>query len=58
MRRLGKERVFLQYRGEPNHLKKYPNKLDYTIKMNEYLDHYLKGKPAPEWITKGVPYKE
>ncbi len=58
MRRLGKECVFLQYRGEPHHLKKYPNKLDYTIKMKEYLDHYLKGMPAPEWMTKGVPYKE
>jgi dipeptidyl aminopeptidase/acylaminoacyl peptidase len=57
MRRLEKDCVFLQYREEPHHLKKYPNKLDYTIKMMEYFDHYLKGKPAPDWITKGVPYK-
>jgi dipeptidyl aminopeptidase/acylaminoacyl peptidase len=58
MRRLGKPCVLLQYRGEPHHLKKYPNKLDYSIKMKEYLDHYLKGMPAPEWISKGVPYRE
>jgi dipeptidyl aminopeptidase/acylaminoacyl peptidase len=57
MRRLEKDCVFLQYRKEPHHLKKYPNKLDYTIKMMEYFDHYLKGKPAPDWITKGVPYR-
>jgi len=57
MRRLEKDCVFLQYRKEPHHLKEYPNKLDYTIKMMEYFDHYLKGKPAPDWITKGVPYR-
>ncbi len=56
MRRLEKDCVFLQYRGEPHHLRKYPNKLDYSIKMKEYFDHYLKGMPAPDWIEKGVPY--
>ncbi len=57
MRRLGKDCVFLQYRDEPHHLKKYPNKLDYSIKMKEYFDHHLKGEPAPEWMTEGVPYR-
>jgi dipeptidyl aminopeptidase/acylaminoacyl peptidase len=56
MRRLQKDCIFLQYRGEPHHLQKYPNKLDYSIKMKEYFDHYLKGKTAPDWIKKGVPY--
>jgi dipeptidyl aminopeptidase/acylaminoacyl peptidase len=56
LRRNGKDAIFLQYRGEPHHLKKYPNKLDYSIKMKEYFDHYLKGAPAPAWITTGVPY--
>jgi len=57
LRRLDKDVVFLQYHGEPHHLKKYPNKLDYTLKMKEYLDHYLKGEPAPDWLAKGVPYE-
>jgi dipeptidyl aminopeptidase/acylaminoacyl peptidase len=56
MRRLQKDCVFLQYRGEPHHLRKYPNKLDYSIKMKEFFDHYLRGFPAPDWIKKGVPY--
>ncbi len=56
MRRLEKDCVFLQYRGEPHHLGKYPNKLDYSIKMKEYFDHYLRGMKAPDWIEKGVPY--
>ncbi len=57
MRRLEKDCVFLQYRAEPHHLQKYPNKLDYTIKMMQYFDHYLKGLPAPDWIKKGIPYR-
>lgn len=56
MRRLGKDAIFLQYRDEPHHLQKYPNKVDYTIKMKEYFDHYLKGMPAADWITNGAPY--
>jgi dipeptidyl aminopeptidase/acylaminoacyl peptidase len=57
MRRLGKDCVFLQYRNEPHHPQKYANKLDYSIKMHEYFDHYLKGIPAADWIKKGVPYR-
>jgi dipeptidyl aminopeptidase/acylaminoacyl peptidase len=57
LRRAGKEAVFLQYRGEPHHPRKYANKLDYSIKMKEFFDHYLKGAPAPEWWTVGVPYQ-
>jgi len=56
-RRLGKDCIFLQYRGEPHHLKKYPNKVDYSIKMKQFFDHHLKGEPAPAWMTEGVPYE-
>ena len=55
-RRLEKNCIMLQYRGEPHHLKKYANKLDYSIKMKEFFDHWLKGGPAPDWMTEGVPY--
>ncbi|NMP17731.1 prolyl oligopeptidase family serine peptidase [Thalassotalea sp. Y01] len=58
MRRLDKEVILLQYEGEPHHLKKYPNKVDYTIKMMQYFDHYLKGKPAAEWMTQGEAYRD
>ncbi len=58
MRRLNKTCIFLQYNDEPHHLKKYPNKLDYSIKMKEFLDYYLKGTPAPDWIKNGVPYQK
>ncbi len=45
LRRLGKDCIFLQYRGEPHHLRKYPNKLDYSIKMKQVL------RPLPEGRT-------
>jgi len=57
MRRLEKDCVFLQYRGEPHHPQKYANKLDYAIKMKEYMDHYCKGMPAPGWLSDGIPYR-
>ena len=56
MRRAGKEVVFLQYRDEPHHLQKYPNKIDYTIRMKEYFDYHLKGMEPANWIINGVPY--
>ncbi len=56
LRRLGKPAVFLQYRDEPHHPQKYANKLDYSIRMKEFFDHFLKGEPAPEWWTEGIPY--
>jgi dipeptidyl aminopeptidase/acylaminoacyl peptidase len=57
MRRLGKDCIFLQYRGEPHHPQKYGNKLDYSIRMKQYFDHYLKGEAAADWIKNGVPYQ-
>ncbi|MEQ9568628.1 MAG: prolyl oligopeptidase family serine peptidase, partial [Longimicrobiales bacterium] len=56
LRRLGKETVFLQYRDEPHHPQRYANKLDWSIRMKEWIDHYTKGTPAPAWMTEGVPY--
>jgi dipeptidyl aminopeptidase/acylaminoacyl peptidase len=56
LRRLEKPAVLLQYRGEDHHPQKYANKLDWAIKMKEFLDHHLKGAPAPDWWSEGVPH--
>ena len=56
MRRLGKDVIFLQYRDEPHHPQKYPNKVDYTIRMKEYFDYHLRGMKPARWITEGRPY--
>ena len=58
LRRLDKDVVMLHYEDEPHHLQQYANKVDYSIKMLEFFDHYLKGKPAPQWWTEGLPYQK
>ena len=58
LRRLGKPVVMLEYPGENHGLAKPPNQQDYTVRMKEFFDHFLMGKPAPDWWTKGVPRLE
>lgn len=56
LRRLQKPVVMLQYKGENHGLVKPENRKDYSIRMREFFDHYLQGKPAPDWWTDGVPH--
>ena len=58
LRRLGKNVIMLEYIGENHGLAKPANQQDYTIRMKEFFDHYLKGAPAPKWMTDGVPRLE
>jgi len=54
LRRLNKPVVMITYRGENHGIAKLPNRKDYAVRMMEYFDYMLKGKPAPEWWSKGV----
>jgi dipeptidyl aminopeptidase/acylaminoacyl peptidase len=56
LRRLGKPVVMLQYKGENHGLAKPANQKDYTVRMREFFDHYLRDKPAPAWLKEGVPH--
>ena len=56
LRRLKKPVIMLQYVGENHGLAKAANQKDYTVRMKEFFDHYLMGKPAPKWLTDGIPY--
>jgi dipeptidyl aminopeptidase/acylaminoacyl peptidase len=56
MRRLGKEAYMFVYNGEPHGLRNRDNQKHWTVHMDEYFDHFLLGKPTPEWMTKGVPF--
>jgi hypothetical protein len=47
--------ILLSYPGEGHHLGRKENQIDFQIRMKQFFDHYLKGKPAPKWITDGVP---
>jgi dipeptidyl aminopeptidase/acylaminoacyl peptidase len=57
-RRNGKKVIFLSYPGEPHHLAKKPNQIDFQIRMKQFFDHYLMGKPEPDWMKNGVPQTE
>ncbi len=34
------------------------NRKDLTVRFFEFFNHYLKGEPAPKWLTEGVPFLE
>lgn len=54
-RRNGKQVILLSYPGEPHHLTKKPNQIDFQIRMKQFFDHYLMGAPMAEWIEHGLP---
>ena len=51
-----KEAYLLAYPGEGHGLTGLANRKDLTIRYFQFFDHYLKGAPAPKWMTDGVPY--
>ena len=55
-RRFGKNVILLSYPGENHHLARRENAKDFQVRMKQYFDHYLKGAPAPRWMTEGVPH--
>ena len=56
MRYNGKNAVLLAYIGEGHGLRGLGNRRDLTIRYFQFFDHYLKGAPAPKWMTDGVPF--
>lgn len=52
-RRAGKHAVMLLYPGEGHGLGKKENAVDYERRILQWFGHYLKGEPAPKWITDG-----
>jgi dipeptidyl aminopeptidase/acylaminoacyl peptidase len=56
MRRLGKEAYMFVYNGEKHGLRQRENQKHWTVHMDEFFDHYLLGKPRPQWMDTPVPY--
>jgi hypothetical protein len=50
--------VLLSYDGENHGLAREPNQLDYQSRIMQWFAHYLKGEPAPDWISRGLSYIE
>jgi dipeptidyl aminopeptidase/acylaminoacyl peptidase len=55
LRRLQKPVWMLNYNGEEHNLMQRQNRKDIQIREAQFFDHYLKGKPAPNWMSKGIP---
>ncbi len=56
MRRLGKEAYMFNYNGQGHGLSNRDYMKHWTVHMDEFFDHYLLGKPRPEWMDKGVSF--
>ena len=56
LRRTGKEAYLFNYNGEFHGLRRRHNQKDFTIRMQQFFDHFLKDAPKPEWMVKGIPF--
>ncbi|MEL6109158.1 MAG: prolyl oligopeptidase family serine peptidase [Planctomycetota bacterium] len=55
MRRLERPSWLLNYNGQPHWVVEQESQKDFTIRMQQFFDHYLLDAPEPEWMAVGVP---
>ncbi len=55
MRRLGKEAYLFSFDGEDHNLRGREQQKWWTVHLDEWFDHWLKGAPRPSWMN-GVDY--
>lgn len=58
LRRLKKRAWMLQYIGENHWLSNKENRMDFSIRMGQFFDHYLKKYPQPKWMKIGIPAED
>ena len=56
-RRLGKNVVYLVYEQENHGVPRPGSRMDYARRQLEWFGHYLRGDPAPAWISEGETYQ-
>jgi dipeptidyl aminopeptidase/acylaminoacyl peptidase len=56
MRRLGKEIYLINYNNDVHNPQSRANQKDVAWRMQQFFDNKLRGMPAPDWMTKGIPY--
>ncbi|MBC7125291.1 MAG: S9 family peptidase, partial [Bacteroidales bacterium] len=54
LRRLGKPVWLINYNNDYHNLTRYPNRVDWSIRMQQFFDYYLKDAPMPMWMN-GLP---
>ncbi|PZX51904.1 dipeptidyl aminopeptidase/acylaminoacyl peptidase [Algoriphagus chordae] len=55
LKRLSRPAWLLQYNGEDHNLVQRKNRKDLSVRLSQFFDHYLKGEPAPLWMSEGLP---
>jgi dipeptidyl aminopeptidase/acylaminoacyl peptidase len=55
LRQLGKEVILLEYVGENHGLSRPANQKDYSLRLTEWFDTFLRDQPAPKWLEDGIP---
>lgn len=59
LRRLNKPVWLLNYTGDDHNLTNLANKVDLSVRMKEFFDHFLKKTPPPGWLIGGFsPFEE
>ncbi len=58
MKRLQKPCWMLNYNDDKHNLTKMANRIDLSIRMRQFFDHYLLDKPMPKWMSEGLPATE
>lgn len=58
LKRLNKPVWMLNYNGEDHSNRQRKNQKDFTVRMWQYLDHFMKNAPAPSWMNEGLPMIE
>ena len=56
LRRHNKEAYLFNYNNQLHNLRRRADQKDFALRMHQFFDHFLKGAPAPEWMTKGINF--
>ena len=54
MRRLRRPAWLLNYKGEGHFVMDAAARRDWTLRMTQFFDHYLKGASCPRWMKEGI----
>ncbi len=56
LRRHDKPVWLFNYRQDGHGVSRLSNRKDFSKRMWQFFDHYLRGAPAPDWLKNGVSY--
>ena len=58
MRRLQKPAWLLNYKGDRHFIGNQSAQKDWTIRMMQFFDYYLKNTDEPRWMKEGIHLRE